>query len=80
MISTSHIERLNLTTRMNMRRFIRRANGFSKKIDNLRAAVGLHFAHYNLAWVHGTIKVTPAMEAGMVSHIWTLGELIESAN
>lgn len=80
MISTSHVERLNLTTRMNMRRFTRLTNGFSKKIDNLRAAVGLHFAHYNLARVHSTIKVTPAMEAGVTGHVWSIGELIESAN
>ena len=79
MISTSHIERLNLTTRMQMRRFTRLTNGFSKKMDNLRAAVGLHFAHYNLARVHGTIRVTPAMEAGIAGHVWSIGELIESA-
>ena len=78
-ISTSHVERLNLTTRMQMRRFTRLTNAFSKKIENLRAAVGLHFAHYNLARVHGSLRVTPAMEAGISSHIWTLEELIETA-
>lgn len=80
MISTSHIERLNLTTRMQMRRFTRLTNGFSKKMENLRAAVGLHFAHYNLARIHSTIKVTPAMEAGVAGHVWSIGELIESAS
>ncbi|MFZ5524973.1 MAG: IS1 family transposase [Pseudomonadota bacterium] len=78
-ISTSHIERLNLTTRMQMRRFTRLTNAFSKKIENLRAAVGLHFAHYNLARVHGSLRVTPAMEAGISTHIWELEELIEAA-
>ena len=79
MISTSHVERLNLTTRMNMRRFTRLTNGFSKKIENLRAAVGLHFAHYNLVRVHGSIRVTPAMEAGVANHVWSVGELLDSA-
>jgi len=79
LICTSHIERLNLTTRMNMRRFTRLTNAFSKKIENLRAAVGLHFAHYNLVRPHGSIRVTPAMEAGISGHIWTIEELIESA-
>ena len=63
LICTSHVERLNLTTPMQMRRFTRLTNGFSKKIENLRAAVGLHFAHYNLVRVHSSIRVTPAMEA-----------------
>src|SRR5207244_634332 len=71
-ICTSHVERLNLTTRMNVRRFTRLTNAFSKKMENLRAAVGLHFAHYNLARTHGTIRVTPAMEAGIANHIWSI--------
>jgi IS1 family transposase len=79
LICTSHVERLNLTTRMQVRRFTRLTNGFSKKIENLRAAVGLHFAHYNLVRPHGTIKVTPAMEAGVANRIWTIEDLIESA-
>ena len=80
MICTSHVERLNLTTRMTQRRFTRLTNAFSKKIEGLHAAVGLHFAHYNMVRLHSTIKCTPAMEAGLSTHIWTLGELIESAN
>lgn len=76
MICTSHIERLNLTTRMNLRRFTRLTNAFSKKIENLRAAVGLHFAHYNLLRVHSTLRVTPAMQAGITDHVWTWEELL----
>ena len=79
MISTSHIERLNLTTRMQMRRFTRLTNAFSKKLDNLKAAVGLDFAHYHLARVHGSIRVTPVMEADVSTHIWTIEELIDAA-
>lgn len=79
-ISTSHVERLNLTTRMQMRRFTRLTNGFSKKIENLKAAVGLHFAHYNLVRTHGTIKVSPAMEAGITNRLWSIKELIEAAS
>ena len=66
LISTSLIERQNLTMRMSMRRFTRLTNAFSKKIENLRAAVSLHFAHYNFVRVHRSLRVTPAMEAGSV--------------
>lgn len=76
MISTSYIERQNLTMRMSMRRLTRLTNGFSKKWDNLDMALALHFAHYNFCRVHQSLRVTPAMEAGITNHIWTLDELI----
>ena len=76
-ISTSLIERQNLTMRMSMRRFTRLTNAFSKKVENLRAAVSLHFAHYNLVRVHRTLRVTPAMEAGVSDRLWSLDELVE---
>lgn len=75
-ISTSYVERQNLTMRMSMRRFTRLTNAFSKKIENLRAAVTLHFAHYNFVRVHSSLRVTPAMEAGLTNHIWTFDELL----
>jgi IS1 family transposase len=75
-ISTSYVERQNLTMRMSMRRFTRLTNAFSKKVDNHMASVALHFAHYNFCRVHGTLRVTPAMEAGLSDHIWSLEELI----
>jgi IS1 family transposase len=77
-ISTSYIERQNLTMRMSMRRFTRLTNGFSKKLENLAAAVSLHFAHYNYCRPHKSLGsgVTPAMAAGIADHVWTLGELI----
>ena len=62
--------------RMSMRRFTRLTNGFSKKIDNLRHAVALHFMHYNFCRVHQTLRVTPAMEAGLTDHAWSTEELI----
>lgn len=75
-ISTSHVERQNLTMRMGMRRFTRLTNGFSKKLTNHRAAVALHFMHYNLCRIHKTLRVTPAMEAGIAKHVWELEELV----
>jgi len=76
-ISTSHIERLNLTTRMSMRRYTRLTNAFSKKVENLTAAVALHFCHYNFCRAHQTLgaKTTPAMAAGISDHIWTCEEI-----
>jgi IS1 family transposase len=74
-ISTSIVERQNLTMRMSMRRFTRLTNGFSKKVENHRAAVALHFAHYNFVRLHRTIRCTPAMAAG-VSRLWSLDELV----
>jgi transposase-like protein/IS1 family transposase len=75
-ISTSHVERQNLTMRMMMRRLTRLTNAFSKKWENLRAALALHFAYYNFCRVHKTLRCTPAMEAGITGHIWTLQELL----
>jgi hypothetical protein len=77
LISTSLIERQNLTMRMSMRRFTRLTNAFSKKIENLRAAVSLHFAHYNFVRVHRSLRVTPAMEARVSDRLWSLDELVE---
>lgn len=79
-ISTSYVERQNLTMRMQMRRFTRLTNAFSKKLDNLKAAVALHFAHYNFVRVHGSLRVTPAMAAGVTDHLWSLSELMREAN
>lgn len=79
-VSTSHIERQNLTMRMQMRRFTRLTNAFSKKLTNLKAAVALHFAHYNFCRIHGSLRVTPAMEAGVTDHVWTWGELLAASN
>ena len=75
-ISTSHTERQNLTMRMSMRRFTRLTNAFSKKIENHEAAIALHYMHYNFARVHQTLRVTPAMEAGISDHVWTLEEIV----
>ena len=75
-ISTSFVERQNLTMRMSMRRFTRLTNGFSKKVDNLAAAVALHFVWYNFGRVHQTIRKTPAMAAGIASHVWSVDELV----
>jgi IS1 family transposase len=74
-VSTSYVERQNLTMRMSMRRFTRLTNGFSKKIENHKAAVALHFMHYNFARVHQTLRVTPAMEAGISDHVWSCEEI-----
>jgi IS1 family transposase len=76
-ISTSLVERQNLTMRMSMRRFTRLTNGFSKKVENHRAAVALHFAHYNFVRLHRTIRCTPAMAAGVSTRLWPLEELVE---
>lgn len=77
-ISTSYVERNNLNIRMSNRRFTRLTNAFSKKLENLKAAVALNFAHYNFVRIHGTLRCTPAMEAGITDHIWTIRDLMES--
>ncbi|HVA11854.1 MAG TPA: IS1 family transposase [Stellaceae bacterium] len=76
-ISTSLVERQNLTMRMSMRRLTRLTNAFSKKIENLRAATSLHFAYYNFARVHKTLRTSPAMAAGIENRLWSLEELVE---
>lgn len=78
-ISTSLVERQNLTMRMQSRRLTRLTNGFSKKLENHCAAIALYIAHYNLCRVHETIRMTPAMSLGITDHIWGVGELIEYA-
>jgi hypothetical protein len=76
-ISTSLVERQNLTMRMSMRRFTRLTNGFSKKIENMKAAVALHFGYYNLVRQHRAIRCTPAMAAGVTTTAWSLEELVD---
>src|ERR1039458_1547033 len=75
-VSTSYVERQNLSMRMGIRRFTRLTNGFSKKIENHSAAVALWFTYYNFCRVHSSIRVTPAMEAGIADHVWTVEELV----
>lgn len=77
--STSHIERLNGTTRLHMRRLTRLTYAFSKKRENFEAAVGLHFAYYNFVKRHNTLRVTPAMEAGIERDFWTVKDLVGAA-
>ncbi|HXQ67977.1 MAG TPA: transposase [Alphaproteobacteria bacterium] len=78
-ISTSYVERQNLTLRMQQRRFTRLTNAFSKKLENHMAAVALYVAHYNFCRVHEALRITPAMQLGVTDHIWTIGELVEAA-
>jgi hypothetical protein len=70
------VERQNLTMRMAIRRLTRLTNGFSKKLTNLKAAIALHFAYYNFCRIHQTLRVTPAMEAGITDHVWIINELV----
>jgi len=79
-ISTSYIERQNLTMRMQMRRFTRLTNAYSKKLGNLKSAIALHFAWYNFVRVHQTLRTTPAMAANLTDHLWTLEELLSAIN
>ncbi len=82
-VSTSHAERQNLTMRMQMRRFTRLTNAFSKKVENLEHAVALHFMHYNFCRAHQTLQrrdlayPTPAMAAGVADHVWSLDEIVQ---
>jgi IS1 family transposase len=75
-ISTSYVERQNLTMRMSMRRFTRLTNAFSKKLNNHAYAVALHFVHYNFCRIHKTLRVTPAMAAGLSFHVWSIEDLV----
>lgn len=79
-ISTSIVERNNLTMRMSSRRLTRLTNGFSKKYENLEAALYLHFAYYNLCRIHGSLRMTPAMAAGITDHIWSIEEILNFPN
>ena len=74
-VSTSYVERQNLTMRMQMRRFTHLTNGFSKKVDDLKAAIALHYMHYNFAHMHKTLQVASAMEAGVLDHVWSPEEI-----
>lgn len=74
-VSTSYVERQNLTMRMSMRRFTRLTNGFSKKIENHAHAIALHFMFYNFGRIHKTLRVTPAMQARIADHVWSLEEI-----
>lgn len=80
LISTSYVERQNLTTRMHVRRLTRLTNAFSKKFENFRAAMGLWFAYYNFVLMHRTIRCTPAMAAGVTSSLWKVEDLIEQTS
>jgi hypothetical protein len=77
LISTSYVERLNLTTRHHMRRLTRLTLAFSKKLENFEAAVALHFMYYNFVKVHKSIRCTPAMAANVERSIWTVGDIVE---
>ena len=79
LVSTSYVERSNGTTRQHMKRLSRLTYAFSKKLENFEAAVALHFAYYNLVRTHGTLKMTPAMAAGIERSFWTVGDLVEAA-
>lgn len=79
-ISTSFVERQNLTMRMSMRRFTRLTNGFSKKLENLGHAVALHFMYYNFGRIHQSLRITPAMAAGVSDHVWSLEEIAALAD
>jgi len=74
-VSTSHVERQNLTMRMGMRRFTRLTNGFSKKVENLEHMVALHFMHYNFVRIHKTLHTTPAMAAGVSDKLWNIADI-----
>jgi len=76
LISTSHIERQNLTIRMQLRTFTRLTNAFSKKLGNLKAAIAIHFCWYNFCRVHQTLRVTPAIQTGLSDHVWTIAEVM----
>src|SRR5579864_7358888 len=76
LMTTAHVERNNLTMRMNMRRFTRLTNGFSKKAENQQRALALNFMHYNYCRRRMSIRTTPAMKAGLTDHLWTVRDLV----
>ena len=76
-VSTSFVERQNLSMRMGMRRFTRLTNGFSKKVENHEHALAIYFMHYNFCRIHQTLRCTPAMEAGVSDRVWSLQEMVE---
>jgi hypothetical protein len=80
LISTSHVEKQNHTLRMHCRRLSRLTNAFSKKLENFKAAVALHYAYYNFVKTHTSIRCTPAMEAGVATSAWTVQDLVETAD
>jgi hypothetical protein len=75
-ISTSFVERQNLTMRMQLRRFTRLTNAFSKKVDNHAHSVAPHYMHYNFCRIHKTLRVTPAMAAGVTDRLWSIGDMV----
>ena len=75
-ISTSYIERQNLTMRMSMRRYTRLTNGFSKKLENHAAATAIHFLHYNFSRIHRTVRMSPAMAAGVTDTLWSIRDIV----
>ena len=79
-ISTSYVERSNLTLRMSSKRFARLSNGFSKRLENHCAAVSLYVAHYNLCRVHESLRSTPAMALGIADRVWAIGDLLDAAH
>jgi hypothetical protein len=79
-VSTSQVERQNLTLRMGNRRLTLLSNAFSKKLENQKHAAAIHFMHYNFCRIHQTLRVTPAMEAGIADHVWTLKEIVGLLN
>ena len=79
-VSTSFVERQNLSIRMGNRRFTRVTNGFSKKVENHAHALAIYYMHYNFGGIHKTLRVTPAMEAGVANHVWSLEEIATLAD
>jgi hypothetical protein len=75
-VSTSYVERNNLTIRMHMRRFTRLTNAFSKKVENLAYAVALHMMYYNFVRVHSKLRMSPAMAAGVADHLWEVTDIV----
>jgi len=75
-VSTSYVERQNLTMRVQLRRFTRLTNAFSKSLRNLKDTMALHFSHYNYMRIHGSLRVIPAMVAGVTDHVWAIEEIV----